>query len=81
MQSFGGPFHRKINWAGTFVTEDHNRKNCILVTYSLKLNIFKKRRKTGYQFQTLSQKYIYMELLFIKALSWFCFVFKHQEKP
>ena len=33
---FGGPFHRKITWAGTVLIEDCNRRNCVLVIYSLK---------------------------------------------
>ena len=37
------------------------------------LNIFKKARKTGYQSQTKSQRYVYIESLFIWALSCLCF--------
>ena len=36
MQSFDGLFHCKISRAGTVLIEDCNRRNCVLVIYSLK---------------------------------------------
>ena len=36
MQSFGGPFHSKITWAGTGLIEGCDRRKCVLVICSLK---------------------------------------------
>ena len=37
MQNFGGPFHSRITLTGTALIEDCNRRNCVLVIYSLKI--------------------------------------------
>ena len=37
MQSFGGPFHSKITWAGTGLIEGCNKRKCVIVICSLKM--------------------------------------------
>ena len=39
-QSFGGPFHSDITWAGTGLIEGCNRRKCVLIICSLKWSAY-----------------------------------------